>query len=402
MKKIPYARQLINKSDIEAVCAVLGSEYLTQGPKVLEFENIIASYCGAKYAVTASSGTAALHLACIAAGLNKGDEVVTSPITFVASANVVLYSQAKPIFADIDDDNACIDIEQVIKKISYRTKAIIPVDFAGYPCDLEKIKVIAKRNKLIIIEDAAHALGAQYRIKGSGLSDNNRWIKVGSCRYSDMTIFSFHPVKSITTGEGGAITTNNKEYYEKLIMLRQHGITKDSSKFLNPYRLPHNPGKWYYEMQYLGFNYRLTDIQCALGISQFNKLAYFLKRRKEIVFQYNDSFKKFDEIFPLQDKAFAESANHLYILRFKQGKFKYSKEKIFNEYRKNGILVNFHYIPVYLQPYYQQLGYKRGLCPKAEKYYQEALTMPLYPAMSNSDVKRVINITEKIIQKFKN
>jgi len=401
MKKIPYARQLIDRNDIKAVCKVLCADYLTQGPKISEFESVIASYCQAKYVVAVSSGTAALHLACLAVGLKKGDEVITSPITFVASSNSILYTGAKPVFADIDEGDACINTEQIAKKVNSKTRAIIPVDFAGYPCDLEKIKAIAKRNKCFVIEDAAHALGAQYRIKGSGLSDKNRWIKVGSCRHSDMTVFSFHPVKSITTGEGGAITTNNKEYYEKLIMLRQHGITKDSSKFLNPYHLSHNPDKWYYEMQYLGFNYRLTDIQCALGISQFSKLDFFLQRRKKIVSKYNDSFKNLDEVLPLQNKDFAESANHLYVLRFKPDKFKCKKDKIFDEYHKNGILVNFHYIPVYLQPYYQQLGYKRGLCPKAEEYCREALTLPLYPAMSDSDVKRVINITKKIIREFK-
>ncbi|MBP7088051.1 MAG: UDP-4-amino-4,6-dideoxy-N-acetyl-beta-L-altrosamine transaminase [Candidatus Omnitrophica bacterium] len=384
MKKIPYARQLIDKNDIKAVCGVLGADYLTQGPKVSEFESIIASYCQTKYAVAVSSGTAALHLACLAAELKKDDEVITSPITFVASSNAILYTGAKPVFADIDEKDVCIDVEQIAKKINSKTRAIIPVDFAGHPCDLEKIKAVAKRNKCIIIEDAAHALGAKYKGK-----------IIGSQRYSDMTILSFHAVKNITTGEGGAILTNNKKIYDKLIMLRSHGITRDP-KFLKK-----RHASWYYEMQYLGFNYRLTDVQCALGISQFTKLDYFLQRRKEIVSKYNDSFKNIDEILPLQNKDFAESANHLYILRFKFNKFKCRKEKIFEEYHKNGILVNFHYIPVYLQPYYQKLGYKRGICPKAEQYYRQALTLPLYPAMSDSDVKRVINITKKIIREFR-
>jgi len=384
MKKIPYARQWVDNKDIEAVCRALRSSYLTQGFRVRDFEESVASYCGAKYAVAVNSGTAALHIACMAAGLKKGDEAITSPITFVASANAVLYCGTMPVFADISEDNAIIDVDEIKKKISVKTKAIIPVDFAGHPADLEKIKAIAEKKQLIVIEDAAHALGAKY-------NGHN----IGSGQYVDMVTFSFHAVKNITTGEGGMILTNNKSLYNKLLKLRTHGITRDQAF------LKRKSSLWYYEMQELGFNYRLTDVQCALGISQLKKLNRFIKKRKEITSEYNRAFAKYDELKPLKERNCVNSAYHLYILRFDRKKFLVSRGELFSEYRKKGILVNVHYIPVYLQPYYSKLGYKKKLCPQAEKYYQEAITLPLYPKMLAQEVKKVIEITQQIVAKFK-
>jgi len=372
MKYIPYGRHYIDSDDIKEVTKVLRSDWITQGPKIEEFEEKLAHYCGAKYAVVVSSGTAALHIACLVAGIKPGEEVITTPVTFVASANCILYCGGKPVFADIQEDTANIDPEEIRKKITKKTKAIIPVHYAGQPCDLKEIQEIAKRHNLTVIEDAAHALGAEY--KGS---------KIGSCKYSDMTIFSFHPLKSITTGEGGAILTNSKEYYEKLIMFRQHGVTKDRTKFKF-----NNDANWYYEMHYLGYNYRLTDIQCALGLSQLRKLDKFIKRRRQIAQIYNKELSKLDGIELPVGKKGVKSARHLYTIRIKGNK----RRKIFEALRKRGIGVHLHYIPVYLQPYYQQLGYRKGACPVAENYYNRAITLPLYPKMRDKDVKSVVRI----------
>jgi UDP-4-amino-4,6-dideoxy-N-acetyl-beta-L-altrosamine transaminase len=380
MKKIPYGHQWIDQSDIEEVVKVLKSDWLTQGPKVKEFEDALCKYTGAKYAVAVSSGTAALHLACLAAGTKEGDEAITSPITFMASSNSILYCGGKPVFIDIEPDTGNIDSKKIKNYLNSqpqskpKPKAIIPVHYAGHPCDMEAIHDIAKENNLVVIEDAAHALGASY--KGD---------KIGSCKYSDMATFSFHPVKSITTGEGGAITTNNKEYYQKLIMLRQHGITKAPKKFLNPYHLSHNPGSWYHEMQLLGFNYRITDFQSALGTSQLKKLNGFIERRREIAGIYDDAFKD-NEFFDLPiEKDYAKSSWHLYPIRLKD-KYKDKKILIFNKLREKGLGVQVHYIPVYLQPYYQNLGYKLGICSNAEDFYQREISLPLYPAMSEADM----------------
>jgi len=384
---IPYSRQLIDDADIEEVVRILKSDWLTQGPKVKEFEEALAAYCGAKYAAVFSSGTAALHAAYFVTDINKDDEIITSPITFLSTANAALFLGAYPVFVDIEINTGSINPDLVERAITKKTKAVVPVDYAGHPADLEKIAEIAKKYNLLVIEDACHALGAEYK---------NR--KIGSCKYSDMTVFSFHPVKSITTGEGGAVLTNNKEYYEKLIMFRQHGVTKNPKKFLNKSLsfTPHtshftlHANHWYYEMQFLGYNYRLTDIQCALGISQLKKLDKFIERRRQIVEIYKEAFKNNDFFDLPVEKDYAKSSWHLYPIRLKN---KYCNEKrgIFTKLREKGLGVQVHYIPVYWQPYYQKLGYRKGICPNAEDFYRREISIPLYPSMSDEDVEYVVN-----------
>ncbi|GAB2545127.1 UDP-4-amino-4,6-dideoxy-N-acetyl-beta-L-altrosamine transaminase [Gracilibacillus alcaliphilus] len=373
---LPYGRQKIDDKDIQAVIDVLTSDYVTTGPEVVHFEQAVADYVGAKYAVAFSNGTAALHGACFAAGIGKGDEVITSPLTFVASANCVLYQQGVPIFADIDPQTYNIDPVQIEKHITKRTTAIIPVDFTGQPAELEQICEIARRHNLVVIEDAAHALGAVYRGE-----------RVGSI--SDMTMFSFHPVKHITSGEGGIITTNSEDYYQKLIQFRSHGITRSREQLENDH------GPWYYEMQFLGFNYRMSDIQAALGRSQLNKLDEFISKRKQIIELYNQSFRDITGVqIPVQSSN-TVSSWHLYILRIDSTKF--DRREIFNAFLDNNIGVNVHYIPVYFQPYYQQLGYEKGLCPVAEEVYQTIITLPLFPSMAEKDVQDVITAVHHIL-----
>lgn len=373
MKYIPYGRQVIDGKDIKEVVKTLKSERITQGPKIKEFEDALCKYTGAKYAVAVSSGTAALHIAALAANIKPGDEVITSPITFVASANCILYCAGKPVFADIKQGSANIDPQEIKNRITARTKAVIPVHFSGLPCDLEEIRKIAAKNKLIVIEDAAHALGASY--KGS---------KIGSCKFSDMTIFSFHPVKSITTGEGGAVLTNKKGLYEKLLVLRNHGITRDEAL------LEKNPGPWYYEMQALGFNYRITDIQAALGISQIKKIDKFIARRKEIAQTYNNVFKEMDWIRPLQ-KETSNSALHIYVVLVDFKRIQKTRKEVMEYLKRCGIGTQVHYIPVHTQPYYRKvLGYSMGSFPIAESYYDSALTLPLYQDLTKSELNHVI------------
>lgn len=375
-KFIPYGHQCIEEDDIEAVVEVLRSDFLTQGPKVKEYEDLFAAHRGAKFAVAFSSGTAALHGAYFAAGLGVGDEIITSSMTFLATANACLFLGARPVFVDIEVDTGNIATGLVEQAITNQTKAIVPVHFSGHPVDLQKIADIAKKHDLILIEDACHALGAEY------LGTN-----IGDCEYSDMAVFSFHPVKSITTGEGGAVLTNNEDFYKKLVMFRHHGVTKERDAFHNK---EEHPGQWYYEMQYLGYNYRLTDIHSALGISQLKKLDRFIRRRREIVEKYTQAFRNnkfFDVPF---EKSYAKSAWHLYPIKLKD-KYKSRKEEIFNNLQKKGLGVQVHYIPVYLQPYYQQLGYKRGLCPNAEDFYKREISIPIYYAMSDKDILYVID-----------
>ncbi len=383
-KLLPYGHQWIDEEDIKAVIEVLRSDWITQGHKVAEFEKEFAKYVGARYAVAVNSGTAALHAACFAAQIEKGDEAITTPITFAASANCVLYQGGTPIFADIDENTLNIDPDEIKKKITKKTKALIPVDFTGLPVDLEKILQIAKDNNLIIIEDASHALGATYKDR-----------KIGSI--SDMTVFSFHPVKHITTGEGGMITTNNKEYYERLKLFRTHGITKEKDKLLN------YEGPWYYEMQELGYNYRLTDFQCALGMAQLKKIDKNVHRRIEIVQKYNDAFEENKEIkTPYFDSKISTSTWHLYIIQLNLKKLEVGRREIFETLKAENIGVNVHYIPVYLQPYYKKrFGYHRGDFPKAENYYSRAITLPVFPKMTEKDINDVVKAVKKVINYYK-
>ncbi|HEE9035050.1 UDP-4-amino-4,6-dideoxy-N-acetyl-beta-L-altrosamine transaminase [Bacillus thuringiensis] len=375
---LPYGQQQIDKYDIQAVVDVLKGDFLTTGPMVQQFEEAIAKYVGAKYAVSFSNGTAALHAACYAAGITEGDEVITTPMTFVASANCILYQGAKPVFADIDNETYNISPKSIEEKITNKTKAIIPVHFTGQPVELEAIKKIAKKNDLIIIEDAAHALGATYKNK-----------KIGSI--GDMTMFSFHPVKHITTGEGGVITTNNPLFYEKLVQFRTHGIER------NPQKLLENHGPWYYEMQFLGYNYRITDIQAALGLSQLSKLDSFIKIRKKYVDIYSKEFSCLSEIIIPKQLPQTSSSWHLYIIRLNTKLLKCNRKEFYEALQGENIGVNVHYIPVHLQPFYQKLGYEKGICPQAENVYEEIITLPLFPKMTEADVWDVIQAVRKVL-----
>lgn len=382
-KPLPYAKQYIDDEDCEAVNKVLKSDFLTTGPVAREFEEEIASYVNSKYAVSFSNGTAALHAACYAAGVKAGDEVITTPITFAASSNAALYLGATPVFADIDKETFNIDVNEISKKITKKTKAIVPVDYTGQAVNIDAINDLVKGTDIVVIEDSAHALGTKY--KGN---------LVGSL--TDMTEFSFHPVKTITTGEGGIITTNNKDYYTKLINFRTHCITKDVNQLVNK-----NAGGWYYEQQDLGFNYRLTDFQAALGISQMKKLDWFISRRKEIVAKYNEAFKNLDGVILQKSADFSDTVNHLYVLKLDLPKLKVDRKEIFEAFIAENIGVHVHYIPVYWHPYYQKLGYKIGICPNAEDLYNSLLTVPLFPAMSDDDVNDVINGFYKIISYYR-
>ncbi|MGM7681444.1 UDP-4-amino-4,6-dideoxy-N-acetyl-beta-L-altrosamine transaminase [Cytobacillus sp. Hm23] len=380
-KFLPYGQQWIDDQDINIVIDVLKSEYLTTGPILKKFEKEISTYVNSKYAVAFSSGTAALHAAVFAAGISEGDEVITTPITFVATSNCILYQRGSPVFADINLNTNNIASENIEALITSRTKAIIPVDFGGLPADLDDIMNIARKYDLIIIEDAAHALGAKYKGR-----------QIGSI--SDMTMFSFHPVKHITTGEGGVITTNNSDYYDKLIQFRNHGITRNCEK------MGENEGAWYYEMQFLGFNYRMTDIQAALGISQLKKIDSFISRRKAIVGKYNNAFHKLNQLILPYEKNDRLSSYHLYVIKLDLHKLYGARKEIYEALINENIGVNVHYIPVYLQPYYEKLGYPRGLCPVAEKFYGDAITLPLFPKMTDEDVESVIKAVQKVILHF--
>lgn len=378
---LPYGRQWLDEDDIRAVAKVLKGDYLTTGPYVSIFEQEVAAYAGATYAVSFSNGTAALHGACFAAGISEGDEVITTPLTFAASANCILYQGGTPVFADIDHKTYNIDPTEIEKKITSKTKAIIPVHFTGQPAPLDEIQEIVKKHNLIVIEDAAHALGAIYKGR-----------PIGSI--SDMTMFSFHPVKHITTGEGGIITTNNRDYYEKLLQFRSHGITRDEHKLVE------NHGPWYYEMQFLGYNYRMTDIQAALGSSQLKKIDKFVALRKKYASLYNEAFKNIPELsIPYQEED-GESSWHLYIIRLHLEQLTANRKDLFDALLKENIGVNVHYIPVYLLPYYQRLGYQRGECPNAEKLYEEIITLPLFPAMTEEDVHDVINAVTTVLSRY--
>lgn len=387
-KVIPYSRQLIDQDDIAAVISVLESEYLTQGPTIEKFESSISEYTGAQYCVVFSSGTAALHASYFAAGLDNGDEIITSPITFVATSNAALYLCARPLFSDVEPDTANLDIGKLEEKINHKTKVLVPVHFAGHPADMEGIRALADKHGLMVIEDACHALGA--RIK----TGSNGWAKVGSCLHSDMTILSFHPVKHIATGEGGAVLTNNKLLHDRLLVFRSHGITKNRHEFVSTNNGDH--GEWYYEMQCLGYNYRMTDIQAALGNSQFTKIERFVRARQEIAAHYNSVFMNnpFFEIPAERD--YGKSSYHLYTIRLKDHLVS-RRTTIFSRLRKEGLGVQVLYIPVYLQPYYKTLGYKNGCCPVAEDFYSRAISIPIYHGMTLSDRDKVVDMVFKVM-----
>ena len=381
MHLIPYGRQHITDEDIQAVIEVLKSDFLTQGPKISEFEKAFSDYIGAKYAIAVSNGTAALHLCALALNVTKGQKVITSPITFVASANCVAYCGGEIDFVDIDPDTYLMDLDKLEEKLHHVTPGeyagIIPVDFSGYPVDMERLRKIADRYNLWIIEDACHAPGG-YFIDSNGEKEN-----CGNGKYAELAIFSFHPVKHIASGEGGMITTNNEGLYKKLLFLRTHGITKDESL------MSENHGSWYYEMIDLGYNYRLTDIQCALGMSQLKRADKNIKLRNQIANNYIQAFQNND--FKLQKiKDNISHAYHLFIIQTNR------RKQLYDYLRQNNIYAQVHYIPAHLQPFYKNKGFKKGDFPIAEAYYEKCLSLPLYPTLKDDEQEFVI----KYITKF--
>ena len=382
-KMIYYSGQWITEDDIKAVSDALRDRLITCGPKVAKLEKELAEYVEAKYAVVCSNGTAALHCACIAAGIGPGDEVITTPLTFAASANCVLYCGGKPVFADIDPETYNIDPKSIEEKITDKTKAVIAVDYTGQAVKNKEIREICDRHNLIFIEDAAHAIGTKYDGKPVG-------------GLADMTCFSFHPVKTITSGEGGAITTNNEKYYKMLVLAHIHGITHDKNEF--EYECD---GPWYYEETFLGYNYRMTDFQSALLLSQMKRLDQIIERKKEIDKRYNDEFSKMPEIILQKEIPESDSCKHLYVIRLNQDLLKCSRKDFFLAMEAENTRPQVHYIPVYWFPYYQKMGYQRGLCPIAESIYQGILSIPFYPKMSDQDVEDTIHSVKKIVDYYK-
>lgn len=371
---IQYGRQIIEEDDIQAVVDVLKSDYLTTGPKIVEFEKLVAEYVGVRYAVAIANGTAALHAACFAAGITEGDEVITTPLTFAASANCVLYCGGKPVFADVDPETYNIDPEDIKRKITDKTRAIIPVHLAGQPCDMDAIHKIAEEHHLIVIEDGAHALGSEYKGK-----------KIGSL--SDMTTFSFHPVKPITTGEGGMIVTDKEELYRRLCLFRSHGITRDEG------RMTCNEGGWFYQQLELGYNYRITDIQCALGCSQMKKLERFLDRRRTLAKRYDEAFRDTPHLVCPYQLPDTDSGYHLYIIQVTDC----DRRQVFEELRAKGIGVNVHYIPVYYHPYYREHGYRDACCPNAEQVYERFISIPLHAGMTDDEQDYIIKTVKQTL-----
>lgn len=382
--KIYYGHQWIEEDDIKSVDEVLRSDFLTCGPKVDEMERTLGTFTGAKYAVAVNSGTSALHCAAIAVGIGPGDEVITTPVTFAASANCALYCGAKPVFADINPKTYNIDPESIKKRITNKTKAVIAVDFTGQAVEIDAIKEICKEHGLLFIEDAAHSIATKY--KGQ---------QVGSL--ADMTCFSFHPVKTVTGGEGGAILTNDKELYKKLMLARTHGITHDEDMMEGA---PHE-GSWYYEQISLGYNYRLTDFQAALIISQLGKIEKFARRRKDIVKRYNEAFSNIPELFIQEEIPESDTCRHLYIIQLKLDKLTCTRRQFFDAMSAENVQCQIHYVPVYWFPYYQHLGYEKGICPKAEEMYKGIMSIPLYPKMTDQDVEDVIKAVIKVINNYR-
>lgn len=381
--KLGYGHQYIEDADIQAVVDVLKSDYLTCGPKIEEAEKKLCQITGAKHAVLIANGTAALHAACFAAGIGPSDEVITTPITFAASANCVLYCGGRPVFADINPETYNIDPDCVVKCITDKTKAVVAVDFTGQAVELKRLREICDKYNIILIEDAAHSLGTRY--------DGQ---PVGSI--ADMTEFSFHPVKTCTAGEGGAITTNDDRLYKKLLLFRTHGITRDL-KWMDK----ESEGSWYYQQVDLGYNYRMTDMQAALLSSQLNKLDMFATRRKELVKRYNEAFMQMPEIIVQKEIPESDTVRHLYILQFNLKMFKCGRREIFDALQAEGVGVNVHYIPTYTFPYYQKLGYKIGTCPNAEKLYGRIVSIPLYYSLSNEQQDKIIEAVRKVIDYYK-
>lgn len=383
-KKMYYGRQWIDEEDVTAVSEVLRSDFLTCGPKVEELERNLERYTSAKHAVAVSNGTAALHCACIAAGVCPGDEVITTPITFAASANCALYCGATPVFADINPETYNIDPESIRAHITDKTKAVVAVDFTGQAVEVEKIRDICNEFNLVFIEDAAHSIATKYNGK-----------QVGSL--ADITTFSFHPVKTITGGEGGACLTNDDKLYKKLVLAHTHGITHDEALMEGA---PHE-GPWYYEEVSLGYNYRITDFQAALITSQMKKLDKFVARRKEIVKQYNEAFCAIPEIIVQKEIPESDTCRHLYIIRLDLDKLNCTRREFFDAMSAENVQCQIHYVPVYWFPYYKNLGYERGLCPKAEQLYECIMSIPLYPMMSDEDVLDVIHAVKKVIANYR-
>ena len=384
MGKLYYGKQTIEDDDIKAVVYTLKSPLITCGPKVDELEEKLCEYTGAKYAVAVSNGTAALHCACIAAGIGPGDEVITTPMTFAASANCVLYCGARPVFADINPETYNIDPDSIRKCITSRTKAIIAVDFTGQVVEADKIRKICDEYGLLFIEDAAHSIGSSYN-----------GTKVGNI--ADITTFSFHPVKTITGGEGGAVLTNDENLYNKISLAHTHGITHDEAMMKD---LPHE-GMWYYEQISLGYNYRMTDFQAALLISQLGKLERFKKRRKEIVDYYDSELKNVDGIIIQKEIEQSDTCRHLYIIRLDENVLSCTRREFFDEMGSRGVQPQVHYVPVYWFPYYQELGYKMGLCPNAEEVYKGIMSIPLYPSLTEEETEYVVDVIKTIVEKYK-
>lgn len=380
-----YGKQSIDQNDIDAVVEVLKSDFLTQGPAIEKFEKCVAEYCGAKYAVAVTSATAALHISCLATGLGKGDILWTSPITFTASANCGRYCGADVDFVDIDPSTYNMSIAELEKKLQaaeIKPRVVVPVHLAGQSCEMDKIYKLSQKYGFKVIEDASHAIGADYKET-----------KVGCCKYSDMTVFSFHPVKIVTTGEGGMVLTNDKDLYEKLVLYRSHGITRDPKLMTGT-----ADGPWYYQQIDLGFNYRMTDMQAALGYSQMQKVNEFVSKRRYLAKRYNELLKNINGIQLPDQNEDTKSSWHLYVVRVDFSKISKTKNQIFAEMKEKGICLNLHYIPVHTQPYYKNLGFKGGDFPNSEKYYEEAFTLPLYYSLTDEQQDHIVKSLVEVLQ----
>lgn len=381
--KIGYGHQYIDDADIQAVVDVLKSDFLTCGPKIVEAEAKLCEITGAKHAVLVSNGTAALHAACFAAGIGPDDEVITTPITFAASANCALYCGGRPVFADIDPETYNIDPDSIEKCITEKTKAVVAVDFTGQAVEVQRIREICDKHNLIFIEDAAHSLGTKFDGK-----------PIGSL--ADMTEFSFHPVKTCTAGEGGAVTTNDDELYKKLLLFRTHGITRVNEWMDRP-----SEGGWYYQQVDLGYNYRITDMQAALLSSQLDKLDVFARRRKELVKRYDKAFDEMPEIIVQKEIPESDTVRHLYIIQLELEKLTCGRKEVYDALQAEGVGVNVHYIPVYSFPHYQELGYEIGLCPNAEYLYERIISIPLFYSMTDEVQEKVIRAVKKVIDYYR-